>query len=76
MRDVMIPARDGVRLNTKIFTPRNQVGVAGTEVPALLRTEVPALRNEVPALLRTEVPAHRTATTLRLDDRRSSRTTA
>ncbi|MDH4062813.1 MAG: CocE/NonD family hydrolase [Acidobacteriota bacterium] len=33
VRDVMIPARDGVRLHTKIFTPKDQTG----PLPMLLR---------------------------------------
>jgi uncharacterized protein len=33
VRDVMIPARDGVRLHTKIFTPKNQSG----PLPFLMR---------------------------------------
>ena len=31
--DVMIPARDGVRLHTKVFTPKNQTG----PLPIILR---------------------------------------
>ncbi|MDH4067047.1 MAG: CocE/NonD family hydrolase [Acidobacteriota bacterium] len=33
VQDVMIPARDGVRLHTKIFTPKNQTG----PLPILMR---------------------------------------